>query len=57
LHIPGAGRGAKPERFLNVPFESIEDRLRLVPDLHPPRFETVTFPSEPELAALEIARS
>jgi len=57
LHVPGAGRGAKPKRFLNVPFESIEDRVRPVPDLHPPRFETVTFPSEPELEALEIARS
>jgi hypothetical protein len=39
-----------------VPFEAVAGRLRLVPDLHPARYETTEFPSRVELDAMVKGR-
>jgi hypothetical protein len=39
-------------RLIEVPFAAVEDRLTLVPELHPPRYRAVEFPSDAELDEL-----
>ena len=52
LVLGGSGRREADARRRG-PFEAIQERLTVVPDLHPLRFETTgAFPSETELEAL-----
>jgi hypothetical protein len=53
LLILGGQKGAKPKAAVEVPFDAIEERLTVVPDLHPPRYDTTgDFPSESDLQSL-----
>jgi uncharacterized protein YtpQ (UPF0354 family) len=53
LVVLGNQTGATPKATVDVPFETIESRLTLAPDLHPARFQTTgTFPSDRDLRLL-----
>ena len=55
--VPGDREGEPAKVTVEVAFEAVVDRLTAVPGLHPPRYETGSFPGQSELTALTIPRT